>query len=104
MARVNDNYLKLKSSYLFTYIAARIKAFQAEHPELTLSEISRRSGLPLTTTHRLVRELSAWGALERGADGRYHIGLHLWEIAALGGPPRRVAPVWPPRPRWPRRR
>jgi len=32
MARVNDNYLKLKSSYLFTDIAARIKAFQGEHP------------------------------------------------------------------------
>lgn len=57
--------------------------FQAEHPELTLSEISRRGGLPLTTTHRLVRELTRWGALERSADGRYHIGLHLWEIAAL---------------------
>ncbi len=33
MARVNDNYLKLKSSYLFTDIAARIKAFQAAHPD-----------------------------------------------------------------------
>ncbi|HEY3189842.1 MAG TPA: LL-diaminopimelate aminotransferase, partial [Solirubrobacteraceae bacterium] len=33
MARINDNYLKLKSSYLFTDIAARIKAFQAAHPE-----------------------------------------------------------------------
>src|SRR5688572_3216724 len=33
MARINDNYLKLKSSYLFTDIAARIKAFQAEHAD-----------------------------------------------------------------------
>ena len=33
MARVNDDYLKLKSSYLFTDIAARIKAFQAAHPD-----------------------------------------------------------------------
>src|SRR2546426_4131624 len=33
MARVNDHYLKLKSSYLFTDIAARIKAFQAAHPD-----------------------------------------------------------------------
>ena len=36
MARVNDNYLKLKSSYLFTDIAARIKAFQAAHPDAKL--------------------------------------------------------------------
>ena len=33
MAKINDSYLKLKSSYLFTDIAARIKAFQAAHPE-----------------------------------------------------------------------
>ena len=57
--------------------------FQADHTELTLSQISRRSGLPLSTTHRLVRDLATWGALERSATGTYHIGLHLWEIASL---------------------
>ena len=57
--------------------------FQADHAELTLSEISRRSGLPLSTSHRLVHELATWGALERSAAGTYHIGLHLWEIASL---------------------
>lgn len=58
-------------------------AFHAGRPELTLSEISRRSGLPLTTTHRVVRELADWGALERGPSGAYHIGLRLWEVASL---------------------
>jgi DNA-binding IclR family transcriptional regulator len=57
--------------------------FRADSAELTLSEISRRSELPLTTTHRLVRELAARGALERGPAGCYHIGLRLWEIASL---------------------
>ena len=33
MARVNDHHLALKSSYLFTEIARRVKAFQAAHPE-----------------------------------------------------------------------
>ncbi len=33
MARVNEHYLKLRSSYLFTEIARRVKAFQAAHPE-----------------------------------------------------------------------
>ena len=32
MARVNDNYLKLKSSYLFSDIAQRVKAFQGANP------------------------------------------------------------------------
>jgi LL-diaminopimelate aminotransferase len=33
VARINDHYLRLKSSYLFTEIARRVKAFQAAHPD-----------------------------------------------------------------------
>ncbi|GLZ09497.1 IclR family transcriptional regulator [Actinomadura sp. NBRC 104412] len=55
---------------------------------LSLSEISRRSGVPLTTTHRIVAELLAWGALERDDSGEYRIGLWLWEVAAVA--PRSV--------------
>jgi LL-diaminopimelate aminotransferase len=33
MAKVNENYLKLKSSYLFSEIARRIREFQAAHAE-----------------------------------------------------------------------
>lgn len=63
--------------------AAVLGCFSAERRALTLSEISRASGLPLTSTHRRVAELVAWGALERGVDGRYHVGLRLWEIGTL---------------------
>jgi len=49
----------------------------------TLSELSRRSGVPLTTTHRIVGELVTWGALEQDVGGRYRIGLRLWEVASL---------------------
>ncbi|SDN72542.1 IclR family transcriptional regulator [Allokutzneria albata] len=58
-------------------------AFGPGSPRLTLSEISRRTGLPLTTAHRLVGELAAWGGLERDGEGHYQIGLRLWEIGAL---------------------
>jgi DNA-binding IclR family transcriptional regulator len=60
-----------------------LAAFSAERPELALTELSRRAELPLTTTHRLVRELTDWGALERAEDGRYRVGLRLWEVGAL---------------------
>lgn len=60
-----------------------LAAFDVSHPELSLAEISRRSGLPLTTAHRLVRDLTRWGALERSGTGSYHIGLRLWEVASL---------------------
>src|SRR5256714_8822789 len=36
MAHVNDHYLELKRSYLFTDIAARIKASQGAHPDARL--------------------------------------------------------------------
>lgn len=60
-----------------------LEAFSPSAPVLRLSGISRRSGLPLTTAHRLVGELAEWGALEREPDGSYRIGLRLWEVAAL---------------------
>ncbi len=62
---------------------ALLGAFDATHPRLGLSELARRAGLPLTTVHRLTRELVAWRALERDADGRYRIGLRLWELGLL---------------------
>jgi len=33
MIRINENYLKLQASYLFSEIARRISAFQEVHPE-----------------------------------------------------------------------
>lgn len=60
-----------------------LAAFTPEAPELTLSQLSRRSGIPLSTAHRIVDELLRWGAVERDADGRYRIGLRLWELGAL---------------------
>ncbi len=70
-----------------------LATFTPASPALTLSEIARRAGLPLTTTHRLVGELRAAGALERDGDGTYRIGLRLWEIASLAprGVPLREA-------------
>lgn len=60
-----------------------LDAFGAAHPTLTLTELAGRADLPLSTAHRLVGELLAWGALERGGDGRYRIGLRLWEVGSL---------------------
>ncbi|SFY51179.1 IclR family transcriptional regulator [Streptomyces sp. F-1] len=60
-----------------------LEAFTPDRSVLRLAEISRHTGLPLTTTHRLVKELAGWGALEREPDGGYRIGLRLWEIASL---------------------
>lgn len=60
-----------------------LAAFTADRPWLSLSEISRRCGLSLTTTHRIVSDLTSWGALERHNDGHYGVGLRLFETAVL---------------------
>ena len=74
-------------------VFAVLEAFTPARPTLALSELARRASLPLTTTHRLVAELHRAGALEREADGRYRVGLRLWEIASLAprGVPLREA-------------
>ena len=69
-------------------VLAVLDAFSVQRPALRLSEISRLAELSLTTAHRQVAELTRWGALERGEDGRYRIGLKLWELGALA--PRSV--------------
>ncbi|MFE4664051.1 IclR family transcriptional regulator [Streptomyces sp. NPDC056716] len=60
-----------------------LDCFTADTPALTLSEIARRLDRPVSSTHRQIRELTRWGALERDESGRYSIGLHLWEVGAL---------------------
>lgn len=62
---------------------AILGCFDQDHLLLTLSEISRRSALSLSTTHRLVGELREWGALERAQDGRYAIGMRILELGSL---------------------
>jgi DNA-binding IclR family transcriptional regulator len=84
----------LDAASLTTKTMAVLAAFSTAQPRLSLSEVSRRTGLALTTTHRIVRDLVAWGALERTREGEYELGLRLWEIASLaprGLPLREVA-------------
>ncbi|MFF4620920.1 IclR family transcriptional regulator [Nonomuraea jabiensis] len=64
-------------------VLAILGAFDSAHPQLTLTDVARRSGLPLSTAHRLVAELEEWQALSRAPDGRLRVGLRLWELGQL---------------------
>jgi DNA-binding IclR family transcriptional regulator len=59
--------------------------FERQRRALSLTEIAEGSGLPLSTVHRLVNELTDWGMLSRGANGRYQLGIRLWELAQNAG-------------------
>jgi DNA-binding IclR family transcriptional regulator len=75
-------------------ILAILNAFVPGEARLTLTQISRRTGLPIATTHRLVGELTRGGGLEREPGGTYRIGVRLFEIGSLapiGGGLRELA-------------
>jgi DNA-binding IclR family transcriptional regulator len=68
-------------------------AFSPERPAMGVKEISRRTGLAKSTTHRLVSELVEWGALSRGDEHAdeytYRVGplvLRLAATATRGAP------------------
>ena len=60
-----------------------LSAFDAGQRRLSLAELSRRSGIPVSSTLRLAGHLVRWGALERDQEGRFCVGLRLLEVASL---------------------
>lgn len=63
-----------------------IAAFPEGVSVLQLSELAERAELPLTTAHRLVRQLAQHGLLEAGAGGSVRLGLRLWELVNRNSP------------------
>jgi DNA-binding IclR family transcriptional regulator len=53
---------------------------------LQLSELAARAGLPLTTTHRLVRQLAEHNLVDAGPGGLVRPGLRLWELVNRASP------------------
>lgn len=60
-----------------------LDCFELAEPELTLAQLSGRSGLPKPTTHRLAASLVAAGFMSQGQDGRYRLGFKLLELGAV---------------------
>ena len=63
-----------------------IEAFPEDADALQLSELAARAGLPLSTAHRLVRQLAGHGLLELGAGGHVRLGLRFWELVNRNSP------------------
>lgn len=58
-------------------------AFLPNQRALTLADLVRRTGMPHATARRLVHELVTAGAIEQQADGRFVIGIRLWQLGTL---------------------
>ncbi|WP_221583283.1 IclR family transcriptional regulator [Microbacterium sp. G2-8] len=65
-----------------TRVLAVLDAFTVDHPFLTLTQMHRRAGIPLSSVHRIVAELVSHGLLEQASDRTYRLGNRLWEIGS----------------------
>jgi DNA-binding IclR family transcriptional regulator len=63
-----------------------VEAFDAVHPELSVSDIAARTGLHIATASRLAEELVKLGWLARGSQRRLRLGVRLWEVATRAAP------------------
>ncbi|WP_131741912.1 helix-turn-helix domain-containing protein [Actinomadura roseirufa] len=65
--------------------------------EAGLSQLAGATGLPKTTTHRLLGQLAGLGAVHRLADGRYQIGARAFRLGQMWrpGPLLRAAAAGP---------
>ncbi|WBL19756.1 IclR family transcriptional regulator [Citricoccus sp. NR2] len=59
-----------------------LDTFEPGREHQTLSDISRRAGLPVATAHRLISELVDWGGLERKGK-HYSVGQRIWALGHL---------------------
>jgi DNA-binding IclR family transcriptional regulator len=80
---VAGNSTQWRGASVTSKVVALLDAFSPTEPELTLNELARRTGLPISTTYRLVSELLEWGGLERADGSGYRIGLRMWEVGSL---------------------
>jgi DNA-binding IclR family transcriptional regulator len=72
---------------------AVLGTFDPAHSRRTLTEIAAATGLPLSTTHRLIAELVAWEGLTRSADGRYEIGRRIWVLGSQSAVSRELRAI-----------
>ena len=94
MVKINDNYLKLPGSYLFSEVARRISAYTAAHPQATITKLSigdvTRPLVPavIEAMHKAVDEMgTAEGFHGYGPEQGYPFlreAIAQWDYAARG--------------------
>lgn len=65
-------------------VARMLHAFDAEHRELSSSQLAQRAQLSPSTAHRLATSMTEVGLLQRVGRGKFRIGLGLWEAGQRG--------------------
>lgn len=64
-----------------------LRCFDAQHPALGISDISRRTGLSTSTVHRLLVSMTENDLVRQGGDRRYSLGPLVIQLGRNGGIP-----------------
>lgn len=62
-----------------------LEAFEDTNKTLSIVEIAEKTGLPRSTTYRMVNDLEIWGALTKNSDSTYQVGIRIWELGQHAG-------------------
>jgi DNA-binding IclR family transcriptional regulator len=81
--RVAGGSTQWQGRSVISKVVSLLDAFDPARPELSLTELARITGLPVSTTYRLAAELVEWGGLERADGTGYRIGVRLWQLGTL---------------------
>jgi DNA-binding IclR family transcriptional regulator len=60
-----------------------LECFTADEPILSAAEIAQRTGLAVSSVHRLLGKLLAAGLVDKVHPQRYAVGLRLWKVGEL---------------------
>lgn len=58
-----------------------LRTFDEDHQVLSATQVAQRAELAISTAHRMVGSMVEEGLLLRTPDGKYRLGLILWELA-----------------------
>lgn len=72
-------------------VLSLLTTFEEPRRSFTLTQLADAAEIPLSTAHRLANELVEWGFITRTAQGRYQLGLRIWEMGQNVGQQLREA-------------
>ncbi len=78
---MNDDTKDLNMSVIKAF--SLLEAFTGEQQKWGVRELAKKVGYNKTTTFRLLRTLESLGAVQKGADDKYILGLKLFELGNL---------------------
>nr|WP_280909642.1 IclR family transcriptional regulator [Leucobacter exalbidus] len=77
----NDDHSSQGVAPLLSRAVSILRCFTQEQNTMSAKELGQRSGIPRSSTHRLINDLVQLGMLSKTSSGRFCVGSLVWELA-----------------------